>query len=308
MLRYILDEILIKAFDFFYMKSNRRQDGIGDDEDDTNATANYLAKNGSFYSKFLLGNSANLSAINNNTKSDFLLFDDYLSLKKASENAENGNENEKGSSNSSSLPFLNTSIDSYYEEISREFNFENLNKYYSTNTRFKKRYFKMLTSYDKEEFLYSYYDKETENELIDSLKANILKSVKVFQKPYYQRLFKQQKQQQQSIESLNVNSSQVKEKMKTTGALLVMCLNIGVDPPDLDISLSAQYSKSECWINPNATNAKRAMELIGAEIQKQYERWQPGARYKQCLDPNCEDIKKFAISMRKTSRVIKLIN
>lgn len=35
--------------------------------------------------------------------------------------------------------------------------------------------------------------------------------------------------------------------MKTVSAALVMCLNIGVDPPD--IVKTTQCSKLECWIS-----------------------------------------------------------
>ena len=38
--------------------------------------------------------------------------------------------------------------------------------------------------------LYSYLDNETDIELVDSLKSNLLKAVKVFQKPYYQEEIK----------------------------------------------------------------------------------------------------------------------
>ena len=35
--------------------------------------------------------------------------------------------------------------------------------------------------------------------------------------------------------------------MKTVSAALVMCLNIGVDPPD--VVKTSQCSKLECWIS-----------------------------------------------------------
>ena len=38
--------------------------------------------------------------------------------------------------------------------------------------------------------LFSYLDNETDIELVDSLKSNLLKAVKVFQKPYYQEEIK----------------------------------------------------------------------------------------------------------------------
>ena len=47
-----------------------------------------------------------------------------------------------------------------------------------------------------------------------------------------------------------VSRWRMKERMKTTSVALVMCLNIGVDPPDvLKISPCA---RAECWINPLA--------------------------------------------------------
>jgi hypothetical protein len=43
--------------------------------------------------------------------------------------------------------------------------------------------------------------------------------------------------------------------------------------------------------------------MIGIELQKQYERWQPRARYKHCLDPTAEDVRKLCISLRKNAKV-----
>lgn len=44
------------------------------------------------------------------------------------------------------------------------------------------------------------------------------------------------------------------------------------------------------------------MESIGANLQKQYERWQPRARYKQSLDPTVDDIKKLCTSLRRNAK------
>ena len=57
----------------------------------------------------------------------------------------------------------------YYEELVKE-------------NCFKKKHFKMLTSYDNEEFLYPYID---ESELCESLTEISLKSTQIFQKSYY---------------------------------------------------------------------------------------------------------------------------
>ena len=52
---------------------------------------------------------------------------------------------------------------------------------------------------------------------------------------------------------------------------------------------------------------QKALEMIGIELQKQYERWQPRARYKHCLDPTSDDVKKLCISLRKNAKVKTII-
>lgn len=42
--------------------------------------------------------------------------------------------------------------------------------------------------------------------------------------------------------------------------------------------------------------------MIGATLQKQYERWQPRARYKSSLDPTVEDVKKLCSSLRRNAK------
>ena len=92
----------------------------------------------------------------------------------------------------SDLASLASSYDTYYEELNKEF--YSLNKSYSSpqNSKLKQRTFKMMTSYDKDEFLYTYLDNQADNELVDSLKSSTLKAVHVFQKPYYQEAIRGQ--------------------------------------------------------------------------------------------------------------------
>lgn len=47
---------------------------------------------------------------------------------------------------------------------------------------------------------------------------------------------------------------------------------------------------------------QKALELIGVSLQKQYERWQPRARYKQSLDPTVDDVKKLCVSLRRNAK------
>lgn len=52
-----------------------------------------------------------------------------------------------------------------------------------------------------------------------------------------------------------------------------MCLNIGVDPPD--IIKTSPSAKLECWIDPLSIPPQKVSENIGKALQLQYERWQP---------------------------------
>ncbi|KAG7238233.1 hypothetical protein INR49_031148 [Caranx melampygus] len=61
--------------------------------------------------------------------------------------------------------------------------------------------------------------------------------------------------------------------MKTVSVALVLCLNVGVDPPD--VVKTSPCARLECWIDPLSMSPQKALETIGANLQKQYENWQP---------------------------------
>ncbi|XP_033214111.1 regulatory-associated protein of mTOR isoform X2 [Belonocnema kinseyi] len=92
----------------------------------------------------------------------------------------------------------------------------------------------------------------------------------------------------------------MKERMKTVSVALVLCLNVGVDPPD--IVKTQPCARLECWIDPLSMSPQKALEMIGSNLQKQYERWQPRARYKQSLDPTVEEVKKLCTSLRRNAK------
>lgn len=48
---------------------------------------------------------------------------------------------------------------------------------------------------------------------------------------------------------------------------------------------------------------QKTLEAIGLNLQKQYERWQPRARYKQSLDPTVDEVKKLCSSLRRNAKV-----
>jgi hypothetical protein len=55
--------------------------------------------------------------------------------------------------------------------------------------------------------------------------------------------------------------------------------------------------------DPLSAGPQKTLEAIGLNLQKQYERWQPRARYKQSLDPTVDEVKKLCSSLRRNAKV-----
>ncbi|KDO18071.1 hypothetical protein SPRG_22370 [Saprolegnia parasitica CBS 223.65] len=89
-------------------------------------------------------------------------------------------------------------------------------------------------------------------------------------------------------------------RLKTMDVALVLCLNIGTDPPD--IAKPTPCARKECWVEPFSMPALKALETIGKTLQSQYERWQPRARYRQSLDPTVDEIKQLCVSLRRHAK------
>lgn len=53
----------------------------------------------------------------------------------------------------------------------------------------------------------------------------------------------------------------LRSKLKTVTAGLFICLNLGVDPPD--IVKTNPCAKTECWIDPTQLPAPKAIDAIG---------------------------------------------
>lgn len=93
----------------------------------------------------------------------------------------------------------------------------------------------------------------------------------------------------------------MKDRQRTVSAALVLCLNIGVDPPD--VIKTQPCAKLEAWVDPTAyPDPKKAIEHIGKQLSVQYEVLSTRTRYKQSLDPNVEDAKRFCISLRRGAK------
>lgn len=92
----------------------------------------------------------------------------------------------------------------------------------------------------------------------------------------------------------------MKDRMKTVSVALVLCLNVGVDPPD--VVKTQPCARLECWIDPLSFAPQKALETIATNLQKQYERWQPRARYKHSLDPTVDEVKRLCTSLRRNAK------
>ncbi|KAJ6220879.1 hypothetical protein RDWZM_006691 [Blomia tropicalis] len=92
-----------------------------------------------------------------------------------------------------------------------------------------------------------------------------------------------------------------KERMKTMSVAIVLCLNVGIDPPD--VVKPNPCAVLQCWTDPfDQSTQTKTVDTIAANLVKQYERWQPRARYKHCTDPTIEDIKKLCNTLRRASK------
>lgn len=94
----------------------------------------------------------------------------------------------------------------------------------------------------------------------------------------------------------------MKERLKTVSAALAICLNIGVDPPD--VIRTNPSSKLECWLDPTASTAtnSKVMEQIGKKLNDQYETLSIRVRYKLYLDPSVDETRKFCTSLRRNAK------
>ncbi|MCJ1312100.1 hypothetical protein MMC25_005774 [Agyrium rufum] len=109
------------------------------------------------------------------------------------------------------------------------------------------------------------------------------------------------KPRQDEYRSANAEWRQ-RDRVKTFIAALQICLNIGVDPPD--VVKTDPAAKLECWIDPASSGAsgQKTLETIGKQLQAQYESLSIRTRYKQVLDPSIEDTKKCCVSLRRNAR------
>jgi regulator-associated protein of mTOR len=95
----------------------------------------------------------------------------------------------------------------------------------------------------------------------------------------------------------------MRDRLKTVSAVLALCLNIGVDPPD--VIKTCPCAKEECWIDPGVssqTPGHTPMNQIGKALQTQYEQLSMRTRYKLLLDPTTDEARKYCSTLRRNAR------
>jgi regulator-associated protein of mTOR len=94
----------------------------------------------------------------------------------------------------------------------------------------------------------------------------------------------------------------VKSRIKTVFAGLMLCLNIGVDPPD--VVKTNPTATLEAWVDPISpgTPSTKIMEAIGKQLQQQYETLSIRIRYKQFLDPSVEETRRCCQTLRRNAK------
>lgn len=103
----------------------------------------------------------------------------------------------------------------------------------------------------------------------------------------------------------------MKDRMKTVSAILAICLNVGVDPPD--VIKTNPCARLEAWIDPVPSDAaghsstSNTNAQIGKNLQSQYESLSLRTRYKVLMDPTIEELKKYTTSLRRTAHAERIL-
>ena len=93
--------------------------------------------------------------------------------------------------------------------------------------------------------------------------------------------------------------NQKNEKSKTVAVIIAMCLNLGINPPDL--IKPEDCAKLLTWQTPKNTDS------IIRNLQLQYQLWHPRAKYKLLPDPSLDDLKKVCVALRKAAKFDRIL-
>lgn len=84
---------------------------------------------------------------------------------------------------------------------------------------------------------------------------------------------------------------------KTNQAALILCLNIGCDPPD--VVKTNPCAILEAWMDPYTMPPSKALNSIGVILAQQFEILNAKGKYKAYLDPSVEEFKKCMGTLRE---------
>jgi Raptor N-terminal CASPase like domain len=75
----------------------------------------------------------------------------------------------------------------------------------------------------------------------------------------------------------------IRERMKTVSIAAVLCLNVGVDPPDVRRPMPS--ARKQAWVDPTMmpSNSQKIAQKVSINLQNSYLKVQPKARYEIAL-------------------------
>jgi len=91
----------------------------------------------------------------------------------------------------------------------------------------------------------------------------------------------------------------LRERMKTGAVGLIVCLNVGTDPPD--VVKADPCARLQCWVDPTMFAPSRALEKVATTLQHQFEQWHSRARYRYTVDPTVDKVRKMCTSLRRNA-------
>jgi hypothetical protein len=103
-----------------------------------------------------------------------------------------------------------------------------------------------------------------------------------------------------------IGSWRTKNRIKTSSAILALCLHLGIDPPDIIRPQPGANQIAGIELPNKATasssDQKLAAEQIASSIQNLFEYWHPRGHYKTIIDPPFDELKKACnAAIRKPS-------
>ena len=97
----------------------------------------------------------------------------------------------------------------------------------------------------------------------------------------------------------------LKDRLRTSAVALVLCLNLGTDPPN--VVKPSPCARKECWFDPTNVSKQKGVEIIGNTLQQQYEKLQSKSKFKPCYDPTSDDLRRVCVNLRKAARSERLL-